>query len=141
MTDYKYQLVDADAYFVHHMSMYEHYNHKNFGFEVAKNKTLDMSKAAVNGECSNLDLKSSSYEAVGLVPFYGGRPPNVTEDLTVKSLGQGNSLVDASTKALQCLATVCSLLKYFGHVVVGVARREDRLLIESLVGLSTRIST
>jgi hypothetical protein len=31
------------------------------------------------------------------------------------------------------MAVVCSCLKYFGHVVVGVARDEDRVLINDLV--------
>lgn len=30
---------------------------------------------------------------IAFIPFYGGRPPNVTSDLKVHSLGQGNSLV------------------------------------------------
>ena len=37
--------------------------------------------------------------------------------------------VDASTKALQGLATICSCLRYFGHVIVGVSRTNDRLLL------------
>jgi hypothetical protein len=91
---YKFQLADEDAYFVHHMSMYEHLNHKKVGFEIAKNKTLIMSKAALKGECDNLVI-SKSREYLGLVPFYGGLPPNVTANLAVKSIGQGNSLVGA----------------------------------------------
>jgi hypothetical protein len=41
--------------------------------------------------------------------------------------------VDASTKALQCMATVCSCLKYFGHVVIGVVRPEDKVIINNMV--------
>lgn len=41
--------------------------------------------------------------------------------------------VDASTKALQTLATTCSCLKYFGSVVIGVVRPEDRVLILSML--------
>lgn len=88
----KFQLSDPDAYFVHHMSMYEHFNHKKFGFEVAKNKTLIMSRAAVEGECENL-VVSKTKNIVAFIPFFGGLPPGVTKDLTVKSIGQGNSLV------------------------------------------------
>jgi hypothetical protein len=42
--------------------------------------------------------------------------------LTVKSIGQGNSLVSASTKALFAIATLCSNLKYFGRAVIGVGK-------------------
>ena len=83
---------DPDAFYVHHMSMYEHQIHKKYGFAEAKNKTLIMSKAAFKGECENLKI-SKTKEYVALIPFYGGLPPGVTKDLTVKSIGQGNSLV------------------------------------------------
>lgn len=88
----KFQLSDPDAYYVHHMSMFEHLIHKKHGFETAQNKTLIMSKAAYAGECSNVKINTNQ-QYVALIPFYGGLPPNVTKDLSVKSIGQGNSLV------------------------------------------------
>lgn len=93
MTENKYQLADEKAYYVHHMSMFEHFNHKHHGFGVASKRMLTMAEAAYRGECGALNEVNASRSFLGLVPFYGGRPPNVTEDLTVKSLGQGNSLV------------------------------------------------
>eukprot|EP01040_Poterioochromonas_malhamensis_P022469 gene22469-27344_t len=90
---FKFQVSDPDCYYVHHMSMFEHVLHKAYGFEIAKNRTLTMSRAAYEGECSSLRAsKENNYLA--LIPFYGGLPPNVTKDLAVKSIGQGNSLVD-----------------------------------------------
>eukprot|EP00981_Chlorochromonas_danica_P008455 scaffold2193_cov179-Ochromonas_danica.AAC.34 len=128
------------------MSMYEHLNHKAYGFETAHNKSIILASHAAQSECEALNNKQtrtrqkyypSNYLA--LIPFYGGLPPNVTKDLSVKSIGQGNSLVDASTKALQTLATTCSCLKYFGNVVIGVARLQDRILIlDMLQRLSVR---
>ena len=88
----KFQLSDPDSFFVHHMSMYEHLQHKKYGFEVAHNKTIIMSRAAVAGECDNLEVQNVQ-NVIALIPFYGGLPPNVTKDLSVKSIGQGNSLV------------------------------------------------
>ena len=41
--------------------------------------------------------------------------------------------VDSYTKALQTMATVCSCLKYYGYVVIGVARDEDRILVNDMV--------
>jgi hypothetical protein len=68
------------------------------------------------------------------VPFYGGLPPEVTSDFSkVNSIGQGNSLVDASIKVLQCMASVCSCLRYFGHVVVGVSRESDLKLLDGML--------
>lgn len=89
----KFQFADHDAYYVHHMSLYEHVNHKAHGFEVAKNKSMEMARAAVEGECSAQLKPDKRSQTVALIPFYGGLPPNVTKDLSVKSLGQGNSLV------------------------------------------------
>eukprot|EP01031_Cornospumella_fuschlensis_P030984 gene30984-37447_t len=128
----KFQLSDPHAYFVHHMSMYEHLNHKAYGFEVAHNKSIILAQSAVRGECGGLKVASGS-RYLALIPFYGGLPPNVTKDLSVKSIGQGNSLVDASTKAMQTMATLCSCLKHFGTVIVGVTRNEDRALIEHTI--------
>jgi hypothetical protein len=76
------------------MSMFEHLNHKTYGFEIAKNKTLTMSRAAFKGECENLVI-SKTKEYIALIPFYGGLPPGVTKDLKVGSIGQGNSLVSS----------------------------------------------
>ncbi len=101
----KFQIGDPDAYFVHHMSMFEHLLHKKKGFDVAKTKTLTMSELAFIGECNDLKPQNTR-EFIGIIPFYGGLPPNVTGDLRVKSLGQGNSLVDAGTKALQVSITM-----------------------------------
>jgi hypothetical protein len=57
-------------------------------------KTLEFSTHAVRGECSGIEqVRSFENNTLALVPFFGGRPPNVTADLKVKSIGQGNSLV------------------------------------------------
>jgi hypothetical protein len=44
--------------------------------------------------------------------------------------------VNATTKGLQTMATLCSCLKYFGKVVIGVARPEDKDIILDLVSYS-----
>ena len=88
----KFQIADPDAYYVHHMSMFEHLIHRKEGFDIAQTKTLTLSKAAMKGECDNLIIsKTMSYLA--LIPFFGGLPPGVNANLEVKSIGQGNSLV------------------------------------------------
>ena len=125
----KFQIADPDAYYVHHMSMYEHHIHRKLGFETAQRETLIMSKAAQKGECDNLKVRPTS-EFMALIPFFGGLPPGVTKDFSkVQSIGQGNSLVNASTKAMQCMATLCSTLKYYGHAVIAVVRDSDRELM------------
>ena len=127
----KFQLSDPDAYFVHHMSMFEHLLHKKHGFDVAANASQIMSHAAFHGECDNVNISTTKQYLV-LIPFYGGLPPDVTADFSqVKSIGQGNSLVKAEVKVLQCMATLCSTLRYFGHAVIGVTRPDDRELIAS----------
>ena len=93
----KFQFSDPDAYFVHHMSMYEHLLHKKASFDEAKRKSEILSNVAFQSECFNLtryEVHSPVKDSyLTLVPFYGGLPPNVTSDRKVKSLGQGNSLV------------------------------------------------
>ena len=88
----KFQLSDPDAYYVHHMSKFEHVIHKKHGLDAAKNATKILSNAAIRGECDNLVI-SESKEYLAFIPFYGGLPPGVTSDHKVKSIGQGNSLV------------------------------------------------
>eukprot|EP01041_Mallomonas_annulata_P009745 gene9745-20268_t len=128
----KYQLENPDLYYVHHMSEYEHQLHKKYGLNHSKNLTLILSNAAYNGECK-ISSKSNRTDFIAFIPFYGGLPPNVTENFIVKSIGQGNSLMDPTTKGLQCLATVCSCLKYFGRVVIGVSSESDKLLMMKMI--------
>jgi hypothetical protein len=101
----KFQVADTDLYYVHHMSMYEHMVHMREGYEIAQNKTSILSNAALKGECEGLNI-SGSLEYLALIPFYGGRPPNVTTDLKVKSIGQGNSLV----RLIAICLLICLLL-------------------------------
>ena len=103
----KFQVADPDSYYVHHMSMYEHLLHKKKGYEIAQNKTSILSYAALKGECEGLNI-SSSLEYLALIPFYGGRPPNVTTDLKVKSIGQGNSLVRLTATSLLMFAAAAA---------------------------------
>ena len=115
----KYQLDDHNAYYVHHMSMYEHVLHKQQGFETAQNLTTILAQASYEGECAKLSPSTFSRRGyIGLVPFYSGLPPNVTAGLHVKSIGQGNSLVKEEVKLDWLMATTCSMLKYFGEVCV-----------------------
>lgn len=113
----KFQLSDPDIYYVHHMSMYEHFLHKKTNFSYSKNMSELMSQSAYRGECfskspsphsekivSNHIHEKSQYLAI--IPFYGGLPPNVTSDFKVKSIGQGNSLV---TKYVNTLILFCYL--------------------------------
>eukprot|EP00602_Paraphysomonas_sp_CaronLab_P004330 CAMPEP_0185031440 /NCGR_PEP_ID=MMETSP1103-20130426/18913_1 /TAXON_ID=36769 /ORGANISM="Paraphysomonas bandaiensis, Strain Caron Lab Isolate" /LENGTH=333 /DNA_ID=CAMNT_0027566971 /DNA_START=147 /DNA_END=1145 /DNA_ORIENTATION=- len=127
-----FQLRNESLYFVFHMSRFEHFNRKKYGYSHSETVTRVMSEAAMKGECLSLP---SDYHAstLAIIPFYGGRPPNVTADLKVKSLGQGNSLVKADIKAMQTVATVCSLLRHFGSVVIGVVREEDFTLLSGMV--------
>jgi len=149
---YKFQMGDPGEYYVHHMSMFEHQLHKKFGFEVAKNLSQVMSEKAFEGECFPHGLGTDAHvkekekerdkggkthhhghsDYLTLIPFYGGLPPDVDADFSkVRSIGQGNSLVPAAQKILQCMATVCSCNKYFGHVVIGVANEPDMELVQS----------
>jgi hypothetical protein len=132
-----FQLSDPDLYYVNHMSAYEHAVMHKHGYEVAENRTMIMSQAAILSECSSLSTISHN-SFLSLIPFYGGRPPGVDENLKVQSLGQGNSLVAASTKALQCIATTCSVLTNFGGLaVIGVSNDRDRNILKNTVRLHT----
>ena len=91
----KYQLENPHAYFVHHLSEFEHLIHKKYGIQMARNMTEILTNAAYAGECTTIDkIVSNNY--IAIIPFYGGLPPNVTSSYTVKSIGQGNSLVTSN---------------------------------------------
>lgn len=44
-------------------------------------------------------------------------------------------------KALQAQAAVCACLKYFGNVIIGVARPEDKALMTDMVCCSMTTGT
>jgi hypothetical protein len=56
-----------------------------------------MSLAAFDGECRDLVVNEAD-DSIAFIPFFGGRPPGVTNNLEVKSIGQGNSLVSPEIK-------------------------------------------
>mmetsp|Transcript_20751 Transcript_20751/g.34940 ORF Transcript_20751/g.34940 Transcript_20751/m.34940 type:complete len:418 (-) Transcript_20751:72-1325(-) len=134
----RFQFRNAKDYFVNHMSAYEHAIRKKQGYNESETKTLTFSNAAKAGTCADIGDEFDQ-NTLAVLPFYGGRPPGVTADasgtLKVTSIGQGNSLIKAEIKALQTMAVLCSLLKYFAYVIVGVARIEDQDLIQSEVAL------
>ena len=135
----KFQLEDHNAYYVHHMSHYEHLIHKESGFKIAQNKTAILAEAAYQGECiKTIDKKKLVDFPLGslaFIPFFSGLPPNVDKNLHVKSIGQGNSLVGPEIKADWVMATVCSTIKYFGEAVIGVANNRDREIIQQRLEL------
>jgi hypothetical protein len=92
----RFQFRGPKEYFVNHMSAYEHGTRKKQGYNISEAKTLVFSTAAKGGECSAVGAEFDP-NTLGVLPFYGGRPPGVTEDsegkLKVTSIGQGNSLV------------------------------------------------
>ena len=45
--------------------------------------------------------------------------------------------MNPDTKGLQCFATICSCLKYYGRVMIGVARKQDRDIIYDMVSAGT----
>ena len=49
-----FQLEDINAYYVHHMSMYEHLVHNSANLTYAKQQSDILSKAAFYGECGAL---------------------------------------------------------------------------------------
>jgi hypothetical protein len=125
-----YQLVDPFVYSVNHMSMFEHWAHKKSGFGDAVKQSFIMSNASYYDQCFGAGYQASlATEFVAMIPFYGGLPPNVTAGNLVRSIGQGNSLVNAETKALQAMAALCSIVKYFGQTIIGVANLADRTLM------------
>jgi len=129
-----YQLEDLDSYFVHHLSQYEHSIHSTHGFEKSTQKVGQLSRSAFDGECSKEEFQQiHNADYVALIPYYGGLPPNITSSMKVKSNGKGNSLVNDSIKSLQCMATVCSCLKYFGNVIIGVSNINDKNKINQMV--------
>jgi len=129
-----YQFEDLNSYFVHHLSQYEHSVRSTLGFEKSSQKAGQLSRSAFSGEClSGIHKSIDSINYVALVPFYSGLPPNITSSMKVKSNGKGNSLMNETIKSLQCMATVCSCMKYFGKVIIGVSTLNDKNKVKSMV--------
>lgn len=103
---FNFQFVNESLYYVHHMSRYEHSSRQKYGYNVSEEMTAIMATAAMKGECNTVRMTNFHNSSIGLVPFYGARPPNVTADLKVKSLGQGNSLVLWYFAYLTCLSLI-----------------------------------
>lgn len=128
-----FQIVDDQSYYVNHLSGYEHevMNFQNYSF--AEEKTHQLSLKAASKECESIDQYKFFNHTLSIIPFYGGRPPMVSEDLRVHSIGQGNSLVNSTTKSLQCIATACSTLRYFASSIIAVATISDKRIVEQMV--------
>ena len=92
----RFQFRSPKVYFVNHMSAFEHGTRKKLGYNVSEKNTLIFSNAAKAGECEAIG-SDYNQNTLGILPFYGGRPPGVKADssgtLKVTSIGQGNSLV------------------------------------------------
>jgi hypothetical protein len=133
-TDMLFQFQNESIYYVNHLSAFEHAIRKTFGFNISEDKSRILALSALQGECQLLDnLLDNSTTRFAVVPFFSGKPPNITSNFEVISKGQGNSMVSGKTKAMQCLATLCSCLKHFSFVVIGVVLKEDIDLLQSMV--------
>jgi hypothetical protein len=113
------------------------------GFEIAENKTNLFTEAIFQQQCSNLHQTSLNFShtsstSFAFVPFYSRRPTGtvvdkLTNNLKVTSIGQGNSLVKPIIKVKQLLTTLCSILKYFEYVVIGVTDVNEQKLVASMI--------
>ena len=134
-----FQVVDEELYFVNHLSGYEHevMRRSAGNFSDTEERALRLSREALAKECSSVASSLPLNSTLSVIPFFSGRPPEVSEDLQVHSIGQGNSLVSPITKAMQCISTVCSTLRYFGTAIIAVTSSDDRALLQSVVSGST----
>lgn len=138
---HRYLFANYGNYFVHHMSMYEHILTRHKGFEYAQEQVSLLATAARKGECSHkniYDFGSKNNGHIAIIPFFGGLPPARNASDEKGTLGQGNSVVSAEIKATQCIAAICSTLRYVGHVFVGTSRQIDRELLTSLLSTEPR---
>jgi hypothetical protein len=123
-----FQMSDPDAYYVNHLSEYEHLlRKKTHNLTMTLAMEAAMSGAAAQGECATLPMYRGDALPgfLALMAFYGGVPPDVDQHHRVRSVGEGNSLASRVVKAKQGIATACSLLRYFETVVVAVSSVAD----------------
>lgn len=132
-----YQVSRPDLYYVNHLSEYEHrIRKKTHNISEAIRRSALMSETALATECGTGHRSDTPHRGrhTALMPFYGGMPADTDlASLKVKSVGEGNSVVNRTVKAWQGMATVCSLIKYFDRIVVGVSSVEDELVIRQHV--------
>ena len=120
---------------VKHMSMFEH-SVRKADVENAAEIISKYVNAAYDGECDELrSYPVASDEYMVLIPFYGGLPPSVSKTIEdgIPTNGEGHSKMTPLLKAYSTMATVCSCLKYFGRIVVGVTSDSDSNLISNEV--------
>lgn len=172
-----YKFEDKHAFYVNHMSYYEHAvagnSHSPTLSPGSIKSILSMSKAEEHRACSlfrqnlrrdsggsatiidtesNLETqrrlettanptslehpRGKYYQSiVGLVPFYPGKTGNDSQT------GNAHSVSPPEIKAIWLKATVCSMLAYMGHVLVGVCHEEHYAMAkEQLAGADFRHS-
>lgn len=139
---HRYLFGEYTNYYVHHMSMFEHVLTRQKGVEYAHQQVKVLATAARKGECSHPDIQdfgSQNMNHISIIPFFGGLPPARNASDEKGTLGQGNSVVDAFTKATQCMAAICANLRYFGHVFVGTSRQADRQLLTDMLAEESEV--
>lgn len=120
---------------VKHMSAFEH-SVNNVGAKNGSEIISAFVNAAYDGECDDITAHPvASNEYLALIPFYGGMPPSASKTIEngIPTNGEGHSKISPLLKAYTCMATICSCLKYFGRVVVGVTSDNDEDLLNNEV--------
>jgi hypothetical protein len=126
------------SYHVKHMSAYEHsvvsvFNKNKKSRDEINHMIYRYARALFLSQCSSVVVQNETDVFLALIPFYSGQPPNVTREDGIGTEGEGHSRAPVDVKAIEAVATVCSALKYFGRVVVGVTSEKDEaLLIEKV---------
>ena len=127
-----------DKYGVKHMTHYEHQlrgaaNKKLISYENASDIMNRYISILYNLECRKIDYSNVSDDKLSFIPFYGGLPPNASVENGIETRGEGHSRLHPDQKAVMCMATLCSCLKYFGHAVITVQSAADEKLIKQSV--------
>lgn len=132
-----YQMAHPDLYYVNHLSQFEHLlKRKTHNITYSIERSAAVSAAAFRAECNIANSRVLQKERfyLALVPFYGGLPANTdTSNYKVRSVGEGNSVVNRTVKAWQGMATICSLMRFYGRVVVGVSSQDDEAIMRKHV--------
>lgn len=124
-----YKLEEEKAWFVNHMSEFEHkmakHSSKLEPWMVAR--VDEMTNAENARVChSEQEARGSAHgEIIGVIPFYPGGVGNNTET------GNAHSISPAKSKAFWLRVVACSLAEWMSTVVVGTCSTEHQLLAEA----------
>jgi len=117
-----------DAFWVNHVSGFEHAVHMREGLAGAERKVAEMVRVLSSRLCVARTTPPTS--TLAMIPFYSGQTKDGARDIGLKgsfpNTGTAHSVSSGATKLKTLEAVLCSALSFCHAVLVGVCTATDR---------------